>query len=261
MDLGLGGKHVVVTGGSRGIGRGIAASFLAEGARVTLVARDPAALHAAREKLVSGGAPSDAIGILVADLSSDAGRAHCAAACATPDILVNNAGAIRGGNLAALGMDDWRSGWELKVFGYIHMCKLVLPAMRARGSGAIINIIGMGGRAVRPTYICGAAGNAALIGFTNALGAENTRDGVRVFGINPSPTLTDRMERLYRDRAASELGSEERWQELVAASPFPFGRPAAPSEIGDLAVMLASGRVAYLSGTVVDVDGGAQWLG
>jgi 3-oxoacyl-[acyl-carrier protein] reductase len=96
-------------------------------------------------------------------------------------VLVNNAGAIKAGRLADLSMDDWREGWELKVFGYIHLCKLYAASMTARGAGTIINIIGMGGRAVRPNYICGAAGNAALIGFTNALGAETPKSNVPGF--------------------------------------------------------------------------------
>lgn len=255
MDLQLEGRHVLVTGASKGIGRAIARAFAAEGARVTLIARSPAALEALRAELGRG------TGVHAADLSDEVQREALFAALPDADILVNNAGAIRGGRLADLSMADWREGWELKVFGYIHLCKLYAAAMTARGSGTIINIIGMGGRAVRPGYIIGAAGNAALIGFTNALGAETPRAGVRVFGINPSPTLTDRMESLFRTRARIELGDESRWEELVAAQPFPFGRPKRPEEVAALAVMLASPRVTYLSGTVVDLDGGGQWAG
>jgi NAD(P)-dependent dehydrogenase (short-subunit alcohol dehydrogenase family) len=132
--------------------------------------------------------------------------------------------------------------------------------MTARGSGVILNIIGMGGRAVRPSYICGAAGNAALIGFTQALGAEAQAHGVRVLGINPSPTLTDRMERHMRARARATLGDESRWQEMVEPSAFPFGRPKSPEEVAALAVMACAPAVEYLNGTVLDMDGGGQWL-
>lgn len=254
MDLNLTDKHVLVTGASKGIGLAIAREFAAEGARVTLVSRSTEALQEAR-KSVPGAA------IHAADLSVGSEREALFAAIPDVDVLVNNAGAIKRGGLTDLTLDDWREGWELKVFGYIHLCQLYAPMMTARGAGTIINIVGMGGRAVRPGYICGAAGNAALIGFTNALGAETPKSNVRVFGINPSPTLTDRMSTMYRDRAQQELGDADRWQELIVPDAFPFGRPKAPEEVAALAVMLASPRVHYLSGTVVDIDGGGQWLG
>lgn len=174
---------------------------------------------------------------------------------------MNNAGAIKGGRLQDLSMQDWREGWELKVFGYIHLCKLFAPAMMARGAGVIVNIIGMGGRAVRPSYICGAAGNAALIGFTNALGAQMAQHGARAFGINPSLTLTDRMTGMLRARAHADLGDEARWEDLLEPAAFPFGRPKTPEEVAALTVMLASPHVRYLSGTVVDMDGGGRWRG
>lgn len=259
MDLNLGGKTVLVTGGSKGIGYATALAFAAEGARVTLVSRSPERLQAAREAIA--GATGQSVGILVADLSSDAGREALHGAAETPDILVNNAGAIKAGGLGDLSMEDWREGWELKVFGYIHLCKLFLPQMAARGSGVILNIIGMGGRAVRPSYICGAAGNAALIGFTNALGAEAQASGVRVLGINPSATLTDRMQTQFRGRARAEFGDEDRWEELIDPNRFPFARPKSPDEVAALATMIASDRVTYLNGTVIDMDGGGQWSG
>jgi NAD(P)-dependent dehydrogenase (short-subunit alcohol dehydrogenase family) len=257
MDLQLSNKHVVVTGASKGIGLAIAREFAAEGARVTLVSRPSRALDEAREEIaaVAGVAPD----MFACDLATDVGRDALFEAHPDPDVLVNNAGAIKAGRLADLTMEDWRTGWELKVFGYIHLCKLYVDRMSARGSGTIINIIGMGGRAVRPNYICGAAGNAALIGFTNALGAETPKSNVRVFGINPSPTLTDRMTTMFRTRAAEELGDADRWEELVNPDAFPFGRPKHPEEVAALAAMLASPRVQYLSGTVVDLDGGGQW--
>lgn len=259
MDLQLSQKNVIVTGASKGIGLAIAQEFAAEGAHMILSSRSEPALIEAQARIADTGAAKP--DIFACDLSQDAGREALFAAHPSPDILVNNAGAIKAGRLSDLSMDDWRSGWDLKVFGYIHLCKLYVDVMTERGSGTIINIIGMGGRAVRPNYICGAAGNAALIGFTNALGAQTPSNNVRVFGINPSPTLTDRMTTMFRTRAAEQLGDAERWQELVSPDAFPFGRPKNPDEVAALAVMMASPRVEYLSGTVVDLDGGGQWRG
>ena len=257
MDLGLKDKTVLVTGGSRGIGYETALAFAREGARPILASRDDASLQRAAGAIhAETGIGAD---IFAADLAQDEARIALAERHPGIDILVNNAGAIPGGGLADIPMQRWHEAWALKVFGYIHLSQLYVERMKARRTGVIVNIIGRGGRAVRPDYICGAAGNAALIGFTNALGAETPGYGVRVFGINPSPTLTDRVVGLYRARAASKFGDEERWSELLDQGGMPFGRLKKPAEVGALAAMLCAPQVEYLSGTVIDMDGGGQW--
>lgn len=254
MDLGLTGKKVIVTGGSKGIGLATAQAFAAEGAQTVLVSRTAGALDEATRPLANAVS-------MVADLATDQGREALFAAHGDADILVNNAGAIPAGDIANVSMEAWRAGWELKVFGYIHLCQLFVAAMKERGAGTIVNIIGMGGRSVRPGYICGAAGNAALIGFTNALGAETPASNVRVFGINPAPTLTDRIITMSRTRARIRFGDESRWAEALGEEGLPFARLKQPAEVGALAAMLCAPQVHYLSGTVIDMDGGAQWAG
>jgi NAD(P)-dependent dehydrogenase (short-subunit alcohol dehydrogenase family) len=257
MDLDLTGKSALITGGSKGIGSAIAKALLAEGATVTLVARDAAQLKQTQTHLQQS-APGR-VATVVADLGTDAGRMGLLDAIETPDILVNNAGAIRAGRLADLTMQDWRHDWELKVFGYIHLCQFLMPKMAERGSGTILNIIGMAGRANRAAYISGSSANAALIAFTQAIGAEAQQNGLRIFGINPSPTLTDRMTQFMKQKAIDELGDADRWQEMVEPGRFPYGRPADPSEVAALACMLVSPLVGYLNGTVIDMDGGSRW--
>ena len=257
MDLQLNNRKVIVTGASKGIGRATALAFAQEGATPILVSRDHAKLETVANDIEQQtGIKAE---VYATDLATEAGCQNLYEAHAETDILVNNAGAVPGGALSELSMDQWRAGWELKVFGYINLCKRYSTGMYARGSGVIINIIGMGGRAVRPHYICGAAANAALIGFTQALGAESAQHGVRAVGINPSPTATDRMIGLAKTRAAGELGDEARWEEILDGSKFPFGRLKKPEEVANLAVMLSSPEVTYLSGTVIDMDGGLQW--
>ena len=257
MDLGLAGKHVLVTGGSKGIGLATGVAFAREGARVTLVSRTASTLESAAGEITAQTGHDSAA--FVADLSQDSERERLFDAHRDVDILINNAGAIPAGKLDSFSMDRWRDAWSLKVFGYIHLCQLYSGAMTAREGGTIVNIIGMGGRAVRPDYICGAAGNAALIGFTNALGADTPNNNVRVFGINPAATMTDRIIAMAKTRAEVQFGDGSRWEELLDGSRFPFGRLKAPEEVAALAAMLCAPQVHYLSGTVIDMDGGNQW--
>jgi 3-oxoacyl-[acyl-carrier protein] reductase len=254
MDLRLTGKRVVVTGASKGIGYACAEAFAAEGCDVVLAARQPdAAAAALRAKY------QVRVEAIAGDLSRAEERAKLHAAAAGADILVNNAGAIPSGGIADVSMERWAESWQLKVFGYFHLTQLFLADMRARKSGVIVNIIGMAGRAWKPAYIAGTAGNAALIAFTSAVGADAQKDGVRVFGINPAVTRTERMETQARFRAEQALGDPDRWPEMVKG--LPFDRPIEPREIAEMVVFGASARAAYLNGTVIDIDGGGQFKG
>jgi 3-oxoacyl-[acyl-carrier protein] reductase len=257
MELGLEGKQVLITGGSKGIGLAVAHAFAAEGANIIIVSRDQAMLeNAAGEVRRKHNA---IVATHAADLSDAGQRLRLHQAFPDIDILVNNAGAIPGGGIADVSLERWQEAWSLKVFGYIHLCQLYVAKMKARKAGTIINIIGMGGRAVRPDYICGAAGNAALIGFTNALCAETPSYNVRVFGINPAATMTDRIVTISKARAKARFGDENRWQEALGADKLPFGRIKTAEEVAALATMLSAPQVHYLSGIVIDMDGGGQW--
>ncbi|MBY0337197.1 MAG: SDR family NAD(P)-dependent oxidoreductase [Acetobacteraceae bacterium] len=254
MDLELTGKRVVVTGASKGIGFACAEAFAAEGCDVVLAARQPEEAAARlRDRF------QVKVQAVTADLSRPEDRVRLFEAAGDADILVNNAGAIPSGGIADVTMERWQESWNLKVFGYFHLTQLFVAAMRARKSGVVCNIIGMAGRAWKPGYIAGTAGNAALIAFTSAVGADTQKDGVRVFGINPAVTRTERMVTQARFRAEQALRDPERWAEMVKG--LPFDRPIEPREIAELAVFGASARVAYLNGTVIDVDGGGQFKG
>jgi 3-oxoacyl-[acyl-carrier protein] reductase len=250
MELGLSGRRVLITGASKGIGAACARVFLDEGCHVVLVARDGARLDAAAEALGSPGK----IKTCVADLSMADDRVRVAALHPDIDILVNNAGAIPGGGLLDLDMVAWEAAWALKVMGYIHLTQLYLASMKARGSGAIVNIIGAAGRSPRYDYVCGSTGNAALMAFTGAVGGKSAEWGVRVFGINPSQTRTDRIISVSKARAKAALGDEARWQEMLKG--LPFDRLIEPDEIARTVAFLASPACGYVSGTVLDVDGG-----
>lgn len=255
MDLKLRGQRVLVTGASKGIGAACAKTFLSEGCSVTLVSRDATRLEATRAELASLGA----VDVFAADLSRAEERARVHAAHPDVDILVNNAGAIPGGGLLDLTMERWAEAWSLKVFGYVHMTQMYLGRMKERKAGTIVNIIGTAGRSPRYDYVCGATGNAALMAFTGAVGGQSVDWGVRVFGINPAATRTDRIVPLYKARAKAAFGDENRWEELMAG--LPLGRMIEADEIANAAAFLASSACGYVSGTVLDVDGGGHYRG
>lgn len=255
MDLRLAGKNVLVTGGSKGIGLAIGEAFAAEGANVILVSRSADALDDAADTIRSRHQVN--VTTHAADLADDAARAATMARFADIDILVNNAGAIPGGSILDISMAKWTEAWALKVMGYVHMTQLALQQMKPRKAGTIINIIGMAGPAPRWDYVCGSMGNAGLDAFTKAVGAGAADFGVRVFGIHPAATRTDRIMTLSKTRAKSTLGDESRWEEMLGD--LPFGRLKEPSEVAALTVMLAAPQVAYLSGTVINMDGGGQF--
>lgn len=255
MELGLTGKKVLVTGASKGIGLACAEVFAAEGAHVIMVSRDAGRLETAAAGLKAR--HQGPVEIAAADLSRGSEREALWANHRDVDILVNNAGAIPGGGLLDLSMETWESAWALKVMGYIHMTKLALAGMKDRQTGVIVNIIGMAGRSPRYGYVCGGTGNAALMAFTGAVGGKSQEWGVRVFGINPAATRTDRIISLSKQQAKSKFGDEERWEEMLTG--LPLNRLIEPKEIANAAAFLASPACGYVSGAILDVDGGGAF--
>src|SRR5271170_6526715 len=140
MDLQLGGKRALITGGSKGIGRATAEVLADEGCEVTLVARDAALLEEAAAAIRARRQVN--VRVIPADLSSDETVRHVAAQAGEIDILVNNAGAIPPGDLLSVDNETWRRAWDLKVFGFISLARAVYPQMKARKAGVILNIIG-----------------------------------------------------------------------------------------------------------------------
>ena len=252
MKLDLEGKSVLITGASKGIGLATAHAFAAEGCALHLAARSAALLEAARDGLQRQ--HGVAVSVHALDLSLSENMRRLAEQCADADILINNAGEVPSGPIESLTEADWRRGYDLKLFGYINLTREMYLRMKERRRGVIINDIGNSGENWDYNYIAGSTGNAALMAFTRALGGASLDFGVRVIGVNPGPVKTDRMVKINKRRAVDLYGDESRWQEMT--SHFPGGRPAEASEVADLMVFLASPRAAYISGTVVTIDGG-----
>jgi NAD(P)-dependent dehydrogenase (short-subunit alcohol dehydrogenase family) len=251
VDLHLKGKRALITGGSRGIGFGIAKVLAAEGCSLHLSSRSAESLNAARKNL------EDAYGVTVTTHAYDLGKSDAivklASECDGIDILVNNAGAIPQG---AIDLDEntWREAWDLKVFGFIGLTREVYRQMSQRRSGVILNVLGNAGERPMPHYVAGSMANSALMTMTRTLGAESIRHKVRIVAVSPGYIETDRQIVRWKARAREQLGDENRWRELTAI--FPLGRLGTVDEVANSVAFLASERSSYTSGAILTIDGG-----
>jgi NAD(P)-dependent dehydrogenase (short-subunit alcohol dehydrogenase family) len=254
MDLNLKGRTALVTGASRGIGLTVARTLAAEGCHLHLAARSEDGLRAAADEITK--AHGVTVTIHPCDLSLPEAVAALGDACADVDILVNNAGDIPTGSLQSIDSATWRRCWDLKVFGYVELTRAILPHMQARKAGVVVNVVGVAGEMPNPNYLAGCMGNAALIMFTEALGGDSIQHGVRVVGVNPGPTMSDRHLAHVRERAERTLGDADRYLELEAHNPS--GRSSTVEEVADVVAFIASDRAAHISGTSICVDGGVR---
>lgn len=257
MDLGLVRRHVLITGGSKGIGLACARAFLAEGARVSLVGRQPATLAAAREALLAA-SPGAQVWTHAADLQDAAAAAAMVDAVerdnGVVDVLVNSAGAARRMPPDELTPQAWHDAMQAKYFSYIHVIDPLVKRMAQRGRGVIVNVVGAGGKVASPIHLPGGAANAALMLVSSGLAAAYGPKGVRVNAVNPGLTLTDRLkEGLAADARLQGITPDEAAARATAR--LPLGRMAEPGEIADAVVFLASDRASYVTGAVLAMDG------
>lgn len=252
MELGLKERTALLTGASQGIGAAMADALASEGVHLHLVARRGEMLEELAVRLRD--AHGVAVHVHAMDLTATGAAERLFEAVGEVDILINNAGVIPGGTLFDVDSSAWRAGWELKVFGYIDLCRLFYPSMKARGGGVIVNNIGNAGERFDAEYIAGTTGNAALMAFTRALGGKSMDDNIRVIGVNPGPVDTPRIYKLLKQRAEAWFGDAGRYTELEAR--YPLGRPAHVAEIVDQILFLVSDRAGYTSGTIFTIDGG-----
>jgi NAD(P)-dependent dehydrogenase (short-subunit alcohol dehydrogenase family) len=248
MNLHLNGKTALITGGSKGIGAACARSYAAEGCNLILVSRNAEQLNATAASIRAQHPVQ--VSTLALDLRNPGDFAQAADASRGVDILVNNAGDIPAGSLLKLDEAAWRHAWELKVFGYINLCREAFAAMsEARRGGVIVNVIGLAAERATFDYICGSSANAALTMFTKGLGADSHKHGVRVVGVHPPSTRTDRIEKVLRAAAEQRYGDATQTERLISEGIFT--RPIDPEQVGDMVVYLSSPRASQISGVVM----------
>lgn len=256
MDLQLKGKHVLVTGGSRGIGLACAQAFVREGCIVSIIGRDPQRLAQACAKLSADGAQ---VGGYAAELSDDRAALQAieqAQAAAGPiDVLVNSAGAARRTPFAELNPRAWHDAMQAKFQTYINTMDPLVKRMGARGSGAVVNIVGMGGKVPTITHIAGGAANAALMLATAGLAMAYAPLGVRINAVNPSRTLTDR---LAEGLAAEALQTGMSADAVMAEARKDGMGLAMPEDIASAVIFLASPQARFISGAILSMDGASR---
>lgn len=257
MNMQFRDRIVVVTGASKGIGLACAQAFVAAGARVAMVSRSEENLAKAILAIPRGAHAPLAI---AADLAraDDAQRAieQAEEQLGAIDVLVSSAGAAKRYAPADLGASAWRDAMDAKFFATLLPVDAVVRRMAARGRGAIVTIVGMGGKVANPIHLPGGAANAALMLATTGLAAAYGPKGVRINAINPGGTLTGRVQQGLAVEAKMTGASEA---ELLAKQQarIPLGRLGTPEEVAQVALFLASDAASYVTGAIVPMDGGA----
>jgi 3-oxoacyl-[acyl-carrier protein] reductase len=243
MDLGIAGRHALVCAGSRGMGRACAEALVAEGVHVTITGRTAATLEATAEHLRTLNAAAD-IRIAAGDIGTPDGRAAALAACPAPDILINNNGGPKPAAFEDLTHDDWLRAIEANMLAPIEMIRAVLPAMKDRRWGRIVNITSSAVKVPLPMHPLSNGARAGLTGLVAGLARKTIAYGVTINSVLPGSIDTDHL------RNAPPL-TRTLMSNAVA------GRIGDPGEIAALCVFLCSRQSGYITGQNIMVDGGA----
>ncbi len=249
MDLNLKKKKVLITGASKGIGAACAMSYAAEGCDLILIARNTENLINIKKAILTKYSVS--VEIVSIDLRDPKQLSQLILNHSNVDILVNNAGDIPGGNITSVKESDWRYAWELKLFGYINLSREMYHAMVQKNHGVIINIIGMAAEKPSFDYICGSAANAALVAFTKALGKGPHQKSVRVLGVNPPSTKTERILKVMATIAKEIFDDESRINDIPKDKMFQT--MIDPEQVADAVVYLSSPRADQITGVVLNL--------
>lgn len=258
MDLGLGGRRAVVTGGSKGLGKAITAELLAEGASVVICSRHTGELQTAAAELAKLADGAGTVTALACDVT-DPGQVvsfmdAAVAALGGLDILVNNAGGARPGQFAALTDDDWHDDIEVKLLAQIRCTRAALPQLRQSTAARVININAVYARYPDPAFLASSVNRASCLSLSKALSIELGREGILVNSVNIGLVETPQWQNIHQ-RRAPDMPAGQFFGQLAAAE-VPLGRFGQPDEVAGVVTFLASDRASYITGASIDVAGG-----
>ncbi|HMG61786.1 MAG TPA: SDR family oxidoreductase [Streptosporangiaceae bacterium] len=258
MELGLAGRRALVTGGSKGLGRAIAAELLGEGAAVFICARHADELEATAAELRGVGPGSAAVTAMACDVTDpdqvSAMTEAAVAALGGIDILVNNAGGARPGRFATLTDTDWHEDIEVKLFSQIRCIRAALPELRRSPAPRVININALYARYPDPAFLASSVNRASCLSLSKALSIELGAEGILVNSVNIGFVETPQWENIHQ-RRAPEMPAGEFFGQLAKAE-VPLGRFGRADEVAGLVAFLASDRASYIAGASIDVGGG-----
>jgi 3-oxoacyl-[acyl-carrier protein] reductase len=257
MDLGLKGKTALVLGGSKGLGRGVADALAGEGVSVALLARGKEALDKAVTEINARGGRTIAVSADLADWPSVEAAANQARNEFGPiDILLNNSGGPPPSRVIGIAPELWEQQFHAMVLVFFRLTEMLLPDMRERKWGRIINVASESVVQPIPHIAISNTLRAAVVGWAKTLSGEVARDGITVNTMLPGAFETDRVLQIQRATSSREGLSLQEIAERAARN-IPVGRMGQPAEFGAMAAFLASPLAGYITGTMIRLDGGS----
>jgi 3-oxoacyl-[acyl-carrier protein] reductase len=255
MELGLAGKVALVTGSSRGIGRGIAVALAQEGCDLVLTGTDEAALKDTAATVTKHGADAKTVALDLRKQDAPAALIEAAkSSYGRLDILVNNAGTTKRGDFLALTDADWADGYALKFFAHVRLARAAWPLLKESG-GSLVAIGGTSGRVPTAGFTIGSSVNAAVAAFSKALADLGKTDGVQVNCVHPSYVDTERFARRVKadvERTGKSEAEVREWHRQDIG----ITRLGTTDDVAGLVAFIVSPRGRWLHGATIDLDGG-----